>query len=72
MTDRICALTVILEKNTRDDDVVSLVQAIRHMRNVAEVKTNVSDFLAESTARIRIANELQEEFLDILNKLRAL
>lgn len=43
MTDRIYALTVLLEEPIRDDDIVTLVQAIKLMRGVLEVTTHVAN-----------------------------
>ena len=69
MTDRVCALTVILDHDVRTDDVEDLVKAIGQMRNVAQVPTEISEPFAEATARIRSANELSEQFREILDKL---
>ena len=38
MTDRIHALTVVLDEDMRIDDAEPLVQAIRMMRHVADVQ----------------------------------
>lgn len=53
MTDRVNALTVVLEKDIRIDDVQSLISAIRALRFVADVQPNItelSDWVAESRA----------------------
>lgn len=69
MTDRICALTVLLDEDIREDDVQSLCEAIQHMRHVAKVEcvvTNHSEALAE---RARITNMLNEKFTEIVRGL---
>jgi hypothetical protein len=43
MTERFNTLTVVLEKDMRDDDAETLLTAIRQMRGVLSVKGNVSD-----------------------------
>ena len=43
MTDRIHSLTVVLEKNMREDDVESTVNAISMVRNVLEVTPEVAN-----------------------------
>ena len=68
MTDRINALVVILEEPTRDDDVESLINAIRLLRNVHSVHTNTlctSDFIAEQ----KVKSEMQQKLLDIVKSL---
>ena len=61
MTDRINYLTVALEKDTRDDDAEALLNAIRQLRGVADVKPNVvnsGDWLAETRVRQDLADKL--------------
>lgn len=43
MTDRYNALTVVLEKDMREDDAQALLSAIRQLRGVLSVDGNVSD-----------------------------
>lgn len=43
MTDRYNALTVVLEKDMREDDAQDLLSAIRQLRGVLRVEGNVSD-----------------------------
>ncbi len=68
MTDRIDALTVVLERDTRDDDVEALVNAIKQMRNVADVALNVADVTSYS-ARARVQSELGPAFFQVLHML---
>ena len=65
MTDRIHALTVILENDTRDDDVESLVEAIKHLRNVSDVKLHITD-ISDFSARTRVRQELAEKLWQVL------
>jgi len=69
MTDRVCALTVILDHDMRTDDADDLVRAIRQLKNVANVVPEISEPFAEATARTRLALELQEQFRGIIDKL---
>lgn len=61
MTDRYNALTVILEKDIRDDDAEALLNAIRQLRGVLSVSGNVADFdshLAQERARSELGQKL--------------
>ena len=54
MTTRVNALTVILEKDLREDDVEVLKRAIKTFRGVLDCTSNVADLtsaIAESRAR---------------------
>jgi len=65
MTDRYYALTVILEKDMRDDDAQSVIDAILMMKHVLSVKGNISNpetWMAEERAK----RELGEKILGIL------
>lgn len=55
MTDRVNALTVILDRDLREDDVQFIVNAIRAIRCVGDVQmnvTNITDAVAEHRARM--------------------
>lgn len=43
MTDRFHSLTVVLEKDVREDDAEHLIRAIKMMRSVADVRGHVTD-----------------------------
>lgn len=63
MSDRINALTVVLEKDMRDDDVRGLEQAIRNLRGVREVGRNIAmvdAFVAYERARAELIEALWE------------
>lgn len=61
MTDRVYALTVVLDHDIRADDVEPLRQAILQMRNVLRVDGNVTDpgtLMAESRAQHEMHTKL--------------
>jgi hypothetical protein len=65
MTDRIRTLTVVLPVNTREDDVQPLIDAIRMLRGVLDVKADVADsadYFAVTNARAQLRSKL----LDVL------
>lgn len=66
MTDRYQSLTVILERDTRDDDCEKLIKAIEQMRGVLEVTGNVSD-LGYYTAEARVRHELSRKLWEVLH-----
>jgi len=61
MTDRFYALTVILEKDIREDDAEPILNAIKMIKGVQDVKGNVSDpstWMAEERARFELGKKL--------------
>lgn len=65
MSDRIKALTVVLEQDLRQEDAEPLMAAIRQMRHVTEVSAEVADQdLYVATTRVR--RELGEKLLKIV------
>ena len=61
MTTRFATLTVALSTDLRDDDAQSLIDAIKMLRGVADVKGDVSDpgqWLAETRVRSEICERL--------------
>ncbi|NIT79722.1 MAG: hypothetical protein GWN58_33745 [Anaerolineae bacterium] len=65
MTDRYHTLTVVLERDTREDDAEHLINAIRMMRGVRSVTgevANMETHMAEERAR----HELGQKILDVL------
>lgn len=65
MTDRFNSVTVVLEKDIRDDDAEVLLAAIRQLRGVLSVTGNVSD-LSTHVAQERARHELGERLLAVL------
>lgn len=66
MTDRFNTLTVVLEKDMRDDDAERLLDAIRCMRCVLSVDGNVanpSDYMAEE----RVKRDLSDKLWQVLH-----
>jgi hypothetical protein len=58
MTDR---LTVVLEKDIRDDDAQPLIEAIKQMRGVLDVQplmANIESYIAQSRARAELGQKL--------------
>lgn len=43
MTDRFLTLTVVLDRDYRDDDAQSIIDAIKMVKGVLSVKGNVAD-----------------------------
>ncbi len=61
MTDRLHALTVVLEQDTRDDDAEALIAAIQQMRGVASVRGRVADpksYAALERARFEVRDQI--------------
>jgi DICT domain-containing protein len=63
MSDRYNYLTVVLERDLKDEDAEPLIAAIKQFRGVLSVTPNVVDtaaLLAEERARVELANKLWE------------
>ena len=60
MTDTFNALTVVLEKNIREDDAVHIIDAIKQLRGVLNVQGNVSDNLSEHVAKSRLTEDINK------------
>lgn len=58
MTDRFNALVVVLEHDMREDDAESLVDAIKHLRGVVDVRGNVPSIDAH-VAEMRVRSEIR-------------
>lgn len=61
MTDRYNTLTVVLEKDMRDDGAEVLLAAIRQLRGVLSVSGNVADpaaYMAEERAKRELGEKL--------------
>lgn len=65
MTNSISAITVVLEKNMREDDVAPLMSAISQLRGVLSVSGNVSDIM-EHVAQLRARRELLDKLIGTL------
>lgn len=65
MTDRINAVTVVLEADLRIDDAQDLLNAIRQLRGVASVEPNVSS-IEDHVAQERAKRELGAKLWEVL------
>lgn len=65
MTDRLNALTVVLETDIREDDAEALIAAIRQLRGVLSVTGTVAD-IGDHIAQERVRRELGEKLLRVL------
>jgi hypothetical protein len=65
MTNKISALTVVLEQPIREDDIHHLISAIAMFKGVLRVAAEVSD-LSEFVAETRIKRELTERMWEVL------
>lgn len=68
MTDRINALTVVLEADIREDDAEPLIAAIRQMRGVLAVDGHVRTIEAH-IERARATNHVRRKLMDLLAEL---
>lgn len=67
MTDRFYSLTVVLEKDIREDDAESIIKAILMIKKVLSVKGNVSN-PATYTAETRARHELISKLFNVLKE----
>lgn len=61
MTDRYFALTVLLDKDIREDDAQPIIDAIKMIRRVKAVEPHVSNmevWAGETRARMKLAEEI--------------
>ena len=65
MTDRVNALIVVLEKDTRVDDIEVTIAAIKQLRRVLTVTGNVADY-GEYVAYERVKRELGQKLWEVL------
>lgn len=66
MTDRIKALTVVLEEDYRDDDVENIITAILMVRGVLDVTDRYIDSIEDHIAYSRVRRELGEKLIRVL------
>ena len=62
MTDRVKALTVVLDTDYRIDDIQVLVDAIKMMRCVAAVETHITSF-EDYMTRARVRAEIFQDVI---------
>ncbi|WP_343743341.1 hypothetical protein [Herbaspirillum huttiense] len=66
MTDRIHSFTVVLDEDIREEDAAAIANAIRLMRGILTVESNLSDpgqFVAEARVRRELGEKLWEVLL---------
>lgn len=67
MTDRISYLTVALEHDYRADDIDQLIDAIKHIRGVADVAKGKPVGPDEWTARVRVRTQIMNGVMEKLD-----
>jgi hypothetical protein len=68
VTDRLKGCVVVFSQDFREDDVDSVLSAIRHIRGVAEVTSliaNTDDYLARARVRYELRDALWETFAQV-------
>lgn len=61
MTDRYYALTVTLDRDIRDDDALPIIEAIKMIKCVRDVKPLISEptiYIAQERAKIEIKEKI--------------
>ena len=69
MTDRLCALTVVLDGTIREDDAERIMDAIGMIKGVAEVRPVVADSQAH-WAKTMALRELELKLWNVLKQER--
>jgi len=65
VTDRVQALTVVLDKDIREDDVEAIVKTIEMVRGVATVSADHIANPEDWMARERVRRELSQTMLEV-------
>jgi hypothetical protein len=65
MTDRINALTIVLDKDYRDEDAQAIIDAILMIRGVMHVTEHVVEPIS-LIAEVRAKTELQSKLWEVL------
>lgn len=65
MTDRISSLTVVLDQDYREDDIETLINAIKLFGNVLDVVPGLTD-PSQYIAERRVKTELQCKLWEVL------
>ena len=66
MTDRYNALTVILERDTREDDAQPLIDAIRQFRGVLKVEPHTYEPCTGYVTEVRLRADLTRKLFEAL------
>ena len=59
MSDRYNSLTVVLDREIRDDQAQEIINAIKQIKNVIEVSGNISDY-DQYSAKVQARWELRK------------
>lgn len=65
MTDRLNAIIVVLDRDTREDDAEPILEAIRQLKGVISVTGNVTD-LSDHAARQLAKHEIKMQIFSLL------
>lgn len=65
MTKRFLTLTVLLKEETREDDALPIMEAIRMIKGVSTVEGNVHD-ISQWAAESRVRNDLLKKLIGVL------
>jgi hypothetical protein len=65
MTTRLTGVYVLFETDTREDDAAGLIDAIRRLRGVLDVRPEATD-LSQWAAETRARRELRAKLIDLL------
>lgn len=68
MTDRINALTLVLDRDIRDDDIEFLRQACMALKHVSRVELNVAD-IGQLVAETRVHSMYKEKIYALLRDM---
>lgn len=68
MTNRVKGITIVLEKDIREDDVESLLQAIRHFRGVLSAEPVIAT-TDSYFAYARIVDEMRGKLYEMAKNL---
>ncbi len=66
MTDRIRTLTVVLDRDYREDDVAPLIEVIRYVKGVADVHKGDAITIQNHLDREIAARELKTQIIALL------
>lgn len=67
MTDRYNSVLVVFDRDIRTDDAESLLNAIRMIKGVIDVKPNVAN-ISDCIAETRVKDELLSKIYEVLKR----
>lgn len=68
MSGRINGFCVVLDKDYKDEDIESTINAIKHIRGVIEVIPNIADWNDQIVAS-RTKIEIKQKLYDLLDNI---